>query len=136
MLIPMIKAPFGIVWTLVGAATPFSTWSLTRPHAWTHGASGFPCSRGAGKRGRPRWFETTPGARPAAGPGSSPQARISRPTRSPVAPPRTNSHGELDASRSCRSCKHLGDDRPPALVLPILVRSGHQAVVTRIGVER
>ena len=28
-----------------------------RPHAWTHGASGFPCSRGTGKRGRPRWFE-------------------------------------------------------------------------------
>jgi hypothetical protein len=52
----MIKAPFGIVWTLVGAATPFSTWSLTRPHAWTHGASGFPCSRGTGKCGRPRWF--------------------------------------------------------------------------------
>jgi hypothetical protein len=52
VLITMIKAPFGIVWTLVGAATPFSTWSLTRPHAWTRGASGFPCSRGTGKRGR------------------------------------------------------------------------------------
>ena len=57
VLIPMIKAPLGIVWTLVGAATPFSTCSLTRPHAWRHGASGFPCSRGAGKRVRPRWFE-------------------------------------------------------------------------------
>ena len=52
VLIAMIKAPFGIVWTLVGAATAFSTWSLTRPHAWTRGASGFPCRRrDGGERG-------------------------------------------------------------------------------------
>ena len=25
----LVKAPFGIVWTLVGATTPFSTWSVT-----------------------------------------------------------------------------------------------------------
>jgi hypothetical protein len=43
----MIKAPFGIVWTLVGAAAPFSTLSLTRPPAWTHGASRFRALRGA-----------------------------------------------------------------------------------------
>ena len=41
VLLPMIKAPFGIVWTLVGAATPFSTWSPTRPHAWTQGHRAF-----------------------------------------------------------------------------------------------
>ena len=41
----MIKAPFGIVWTLVGAALPFLTSSLTRPHVDAP-ASGFPWSRG------------------------------------------------------------------------------------------
>ena len=47
VLITMIQAPFGIVWTLVGAATPFSTSSLTRPHAWSHGASGLPFGQGS-----------------------------------------------------------------------------------------
>ena len=78
-LITMIKAPFGIVWTLVGAATPFSTWSLTRPHAWTHGASGFPLVGALGNADARAGSKTTSGARPAAGPCSCP-GLATRPT--------------------------------------------------------
>ena len=57
VLITMIKARFGIVWTLVGAAPLFSTRSLTRRHA--RGRTGHRAFRVVGAPGNagPRWFE-------------------------------------------------------------------------------
>ncbi len=59
----MIKAPLGIVWTLVGDATPFSTWSFTRPHMWT-GHRAFRVVGALGNAYARAGSKTTSGARP------------------------------------------------------------------------
>jgi hypothetical protein len=57
VLLTMIEAPFGIVWTLVGAATPFSTWSLTRPPRGRTGHRAFHVVGALGNAGRLRVLE-------------------------------------------------------------------------------
>ena len=99
----MIKAPFGIVWTLVGAATPFSTWSLTRPPP--RGRTGHRAFRVVGALGNAdarAGSKTTSGARPAARPCSSPQAqRCARRARPPAC------LGRQRASVSCSALVQL-----------------------------
>jgi hypothetical protein len=137
----MIKAPFGVVWTLVGA----------RPRS-RHGASPLPTSGRAGHRAfrvvgalgnadARAGSKTTSGARPAAGPCSSPISHLSassagrrrgRSDRSPGFP------RQQGACASSLVCAHLREDadaigRPELPPISLVARPAGPSVVGPSG---